>query len=155
MPTSSVQPQRDSSQRARAAPEEITLRVWPLVQEPLVSLAALAAAAAASYLAGWSYGRAWVALAVAGLLVATLWRTWLPVTYEIGPGGVAQCVLGRRRRIPWPAIRGWQVRGTGVLLVPDVEVAPLSPLRDLYLPWQDRRDQIVASLEYHLQGRGN
>jgi hypothetical protein len=93
-------------------------------------------------------------LSAAGLLV-TLWRTWLPVSYELGVSGITQRVLGRQRRIAWPAIRGYQVGANGVLLVPDAQITPLAPLRGLYLPWLDRRDRekVLASLEYHLPGR--
>ena len=154
MPASSVQP-REPAQRVRVAPEEVTLHVWPLRQQPLASLLALALAAGASWLLGWASGRPWWGvLAVAGLLV-TLWRTWLPVSYELGVSGITQRALGRQRRIAWPAIRGYQVRGNGVLLVPDAQIAPLAPLRGLYLPWLDQREreQVLASLEYHLAGR--
>jgi hypothetical protein len=89
-----------------------------------------------------------------GLLLATSWRLWLAVTYEVGVSGVTQCCLGRRRRIGWAAIRSYQVRGEGVLLVPDIQVTPLSPLRGLYLPWLDQREKVLANVEYYLQGRG-
>jgi hypothetical protein len=89
----------------------------------------------------------------AGLLALTLWRTLLPVTFEIGVSGVTQVVVGRRRRISWPAIRGYEVRGNGVVLVPDAEITPLSPLRGLYIPWLDQRDRVLAAVEYYLQSR--
>ncbi len=154
MPSSSVQPQRDSAQRVRVAPEEVTLTVWPLVQQPLGSLVAAALGAGGSWLLAWSLARPWLGVLAAATLMALLWRTWLPVTYEIGVSGVTQIVLGRRRRIPWPAIRGYDVRGHGVLLVPDSQIAPLSPLRGLYLPWLDQREKVLASVEYHLPSRG-
>jgi hypothetical protein len=154
VPSSSAQPQRELAQRVRVAPEEVTLFVWPLRQQPLGSLAALAAAAGMSWLVGWSLAQPWWGAAAAGGLAVALWRTWLPVTFEIGVAGVTQVILGRRRRIGWPAIRGWQVRGGGVLLVPDVRVTPLAPLRGLYLPWLNQRDKVLANVEYYLAGRG-
>jgi hypothetical protein len=154
MPASSVQP-REPAQRVRVAPEEVTLQVWPLWQQPFSSLLALALAAGASWLLAWSSDRPWWGvLAAAGLLV-TLWRMWLPVSYELGVSGITQRAIGRQRRIAWPAIRGYQVRGEGVLLVPDAQIAPLSPLRGLYLPWpnQREREKVLACLEYHLASR--
>jgi hypothetical protein len=151
---SSLDIPRDSTQRIRVVPEEVTLVVWPLRQEPLSALVALAIAAAISWLVAWSSQRAWLGVLAAITLAITLWRTWLPVTYEIGVSGVTQTVLGRRRRISWPAIRAHDVRGNGVLLVPDSVVAPLSPLRGLYIPWLDQRDKVLACVEYYLHSRG-
>ena len=84
------------------------------------------------------------------LLAITLWRTWLPVRYQIGGGGIVQVALGRRRRIPWTAILRYEVRPGGVLLLPDAIVTPLSPLRGLYLPWGGQREAVLASCEYYL-----
>ena len=62
-------------------------------------------------------------------------------------------VFGRwKRRIPWSAIRTFEVRSDGALLVPDSVVTPLSPLRGLYLHWGDQREAVLASLEYYVHG---
>jgi hypothetical protein len=151
---SSVENSRDSALRIRVVPEEVTLAVWPLRQQPLGSLVTLSIAAAVSWLVGWSAARPWVGVLAAVVLGVTLWRDWLPVTYELGLSGVSQIVLGRLRRIAWPAIRGYDVLPHGVLLVPDTQLTPLSPLRGLFVPWLDRRDQVLASIEYHLHSRG-
>lgn len=135
-------------------PEEVTLASWPLRQEPIGSLVSLAIAVSVCWLVAWSSERPWLGVLAGAVLVLTLWRTWLPVTYEIGVAGVTQTVLGRRRRISWPAIRGYEVRGSGVLLVPDREITPLSPLRGLYIPWLGERDKVLANMEYYLHSRG-
>lgn len=157
---SSLESQRDSAsrdaeivQRIRVVPEEVTLVVWPVRQEPIGSLLALTIAGGVSWLVTYSTGRPWLGWAAAGVLAITLWRTLLPVTFEIGVSGVTQIIFGRRRRISWPAIRGYEVRGNGVLLVPDAEITPLSPLRGLYIPWLDQRDRVLAAVEYYLQSR--
>lgn len=157
---SSLESQRDSAsrdaeiaQRIRVAPEEVTLVVWPVRQEPIGSLVALTIAGGVSWLVAYSTGLVWLGWAAAGMLAITLWRTLLPVTFEIGVSGVTQIIFGRRRRISWPAIRGYEVRGNGVLLVPDAEITPLSPLRGLYIPWLDQRDRVLAAVEYYLQSR--
>ena len=152
MSSSAHQP-RESGLRIRVAPEEVTLDNWPLRQQPITSLAALALATAASCLVGWAATHWAVGAIAATALAITLWRTWLPVRYEIGGGGVTQVLFGRwRRRIPWTAIVQFQVLTDGVLLLPDAAVTPLSPLRGLYLPWGRQRDAVLANLDYYMQG---
>lgn len=151
MPSSA--PPQDIAQRIHVAPEEVTLAVWPLRQRPGSSLVAVAIAAAVSWLVGWSW-QPWAGGAAAAILAVTLWRVWLPVTYEIGISGVTQIVLGRRRRIPWLAVRNYVVHADGVLLVPDAEVRPVSPLRGLFLPWLDQREKVLANVEYYVNTGG-
>ncbi|MEX2174773.1 MAG: hypothetical protein WD872_10455 [Pirellulaceae bacterium] len=134
----------------RVAPEDVRLVVWPLVQQPVGSLLALGATAAAGGLVGWSTGQAWSGAIAAAALAITLWRTWLPVTYELGPRGITQKLLGRRRRIDWLAIRSYEASERGVLLAPDPQMTALSPLRGLYLPWVGQREQVLAILQHYL-----
>jgi hypothetical protein len=136
--------------RVRVAPEELRLEVWPLVQRPVESLVQIVAAAAASVAVGWWLRQPIVAGLAGSALAVVLWRTWLPVTFEIGVMGVTQTVLGRSRRVPWSSVRGWRVDDSGVLLSPDAELIPLSSLRGLYLPWLDKREKLLASVEYYV-----
>jgi len=148
---SSLRPMRDSSLRARAAPEQVTIDDWAIRDRPLSSSLALTLAVGAGWIAGWATEAPWAGVAVATVLVVVAWRTWLPVRYELGSSGVTQSVLGWRRRIPWAAIVQHEVRGSGVLLMPDAMKTPLSPLRGLFLHWHDQRDQVLAQLDYYRQ----
>lgn len=147
----SVRNSGESGLRIRVAPEDVALIDWPLRQQPVRSLVALAAAALGVWLSGWMTGSPWLAGAVAGALAVTLWRTWLPVSYELGGSGIVQSVLGWRRRIPWTAIKNYEMDEEGVLLLPDPVAAPLSPLRGLFLRWGERRSEVIAHLDYYLQ----
>jgi hypothetical protein len=147
---SSVRPTRDSSLRIRIAPEEVTLRDWPLVDRPVGSLAAIGLAAGLSWLAGWAADSALLGCGLGAVLALTLWKTWLPARYELGGSGITQSVLGWRRRIPWLAIRRYEVRPRGVLLLPDAAVTPLSPLRGLYLHCGAQLSPVLAHLEYYV-----
>jgi hypothetical protein len=139
--------------RIRVAPEEVSLTDWPLRQRPVSSLFALAIAGGTSWLVGWAANRWEVGAIAAAALGITLWRTWLPVRFEIGSGGIVQVIVGRfKRRIPWSAIQAYEVRQTGVLLLPDAVVTPLSPLRGLFLHWGDQREAVLASLDYYVHG---
>jgi hypothetical protein len=147
---SSIRPTRDSSLRIRVAPEEFTIRDWPLFDRPIGSLAAIALATGVSWLVGWAANEPRLGGAVAVVLSITLWRTWLPVWYTLGGSGIAQTVLRWRRLIPWMAIQRLEIYSDGVLLVPDAELTPFSPLRGLYLHWGRHRAEVLAHLEYYL-----
>ena len=147
---SSIRPTRDGGSRIRASPEEVTIDDWPLRDRPLSSAVAFALAAAASWGAIWATGNPAVGAVVAIMLALTLWRTCLPVRYQLGTGGVVQSVLGWRRRIAWTSIRRYELHAEGALLSPDATATPLSPLRGLYLRWGSQRQAVIAQLEYHL-----
>jgi hypothetical protein len=149
---SSIRATRDAGLRIRVAPEEVTVVDWPLRQRPVASFVALAIAGGASWLVGALTNNGAVGLGVAAVLAVTLWRTWLPVRYEIGSGGIVQRVWRWRRRIPWTAILRYEVKGDGVLLLPDAAATPISALRGLYLHWIDRKVEVLANLDYYLQG---
>ena len=152
MPSSAQHPQ-NAGLRIRIAPEPVSIIDWPLRQRPASSLAVLALAGGASWLVGWASTR-WEAGAIAAAALAiTLWRTWLPVRFELNGSGIAQVFAGRwKRRIPWSAIGAYDVRTDGVLLVPDPVVTPLSSLRGCYLHWGDQREAVLANLEYYVHG---
>jgi hypothetical protein len=155
MPSSAHHP-REPGLRIRVAPEEVALVAWPLAQRPAGSLLVLALAGGVVWLVNRASGRWEVAALAAAALAITLWRTWLPVRFEMGSGGIAQVILGRfKRRIPWSAIQAYDVRTDGVLLVPDAVVTPLSPLRGLYLHWGGQREAVLANLEYYVHGWRN
>jgi hypothetical protein len=142
--------------RIRVAPEEVSLVDWPLRQRPVRSLFALALAGGLSWLVGWGTMRWEAGVFAAAALAITLWRTWLPVQFDINSGGIAHTILGRwKRRIPWSAIQAYDIRTDGVLLVPDAVITPLSPLRGLYLHWGNQREAVLANLEYYVHGWRN
>jgi hypothetical protein len=151
---SSLKPTRDSGLRIRVAPEDVIIRDWPLVQRPGGAIAALALAAAASCLVGWQTARWELGAAAGAALALILWRTWLPVRYELGSGGIVRVVLGRRLRIPWTAIPRYELREDGVLLLPDAVATPLSSLRGLYLHWGRQKEPVLAALDYYLGNWG-
>jgi hypothetical protein len=150
---SSIRPTRESSTRIRVAPEEVTIDDWPLRDRPLSSSLALTLAAGASWLAVWATGIPAAGAVMAGIFALTLWRTWLPVRYQLGSGGVVRSLLGWRRRIAWMSIRRHELRSDGVLLFPDGADTPLAPLRALYVHWSAQREAVIAQLDFYLLGR--
>jgi len=135
------------------APAEVTVVDWPVRDQPLGASLALALAAGAVWLADWATGNGLAGVVLGVLLAVTLWRTWLPVKYQLGGGGVEQKVLGFSRRMAWGSIRNYEVRGDGLLLFFDAELSKLSPLRGVYIRWGGQREAVLANLEYYLPGR--
>lgn len=151
MPASSHS-RSDVSLRIRVAPEEVAYRHWPIRQTGWSGWTTMAIVAVTTLLAAWaSESVAMTALTYASLMLVTR-QTWLPTWVEVGPSGVTQTVLGRRRRIPWTAIRQYEVCLHGVLLLPDEVRTPFSPLRGFYLHWAGHRSEVLANFEYYLQG---
>jgi len=136
--------------RIRVAPEEVTVRFWGLRDQPLGTWFCIILGAAVSLAVGSFLGNEWYGWGMLVLVLITLWRTWIPLRFEIGPPGITQIVLGRRTRILWTSILNYRLYSRGVLLLPDAAVTPLSPLRGLFLPWGSQRERVVANIEYYL-----
>jgi hypothetical protein len=147
---SSLRPTRDSQVRLRAAPDEVTINDWGVRDRPLATSVALTLAAGASWLAAWASGSFAIGAIVAALLVAILWRTWLPVLYQLNGSGITQSVLGWRRHLPWTAFASYEARESGAFLYADSGGRPLGSLRGFLLPWGPRREQILAVLEFYV-----
>ncbi len=136
--------------RIRVAPEEVTVRFWGLRDEPLGTWLRVILGALASAMVGRFLGNEWWGWGTLALVLITLWRSLVPLRFEIGPHGITQIVLGRRTRLLWTSILNYQVLSRGVLLLPDAAVTPLSPLRGLYLPWRSQKEPVLANIEYYL-----
>lgn len=132
-------------------PPPVRWRSWPLrddvLRAVLLVIGLLLVAGGLAWLSGAAYLGA---LAMAALLVA-LWRFFLPVVFELSGEGVSQRLFGRPRLIPWRAVRRYEVRRAGVLLLPDENRSPLAPLRGLYLPWTTHRDEVLAHVGHYLE----
>ncbi len=136
--------------RIRVAPEEVTVRFWGLRDEPLGTWLRVILGAAAAVVVSKFLENEWWGWGTMGLVLITLWRSLIPLRFEIGPPGITQIVLGRRTRILWTFILNYQVCSRGVLLLPDAAVTPLSPLRGLFLPWVSQKERVLANIEYYL-----
>jgi len=135
------------------APVEVTVVDWPVRDQPVGASLALALAAGAVWLAVWTTGNAVVGILVGVALAVTLWRTWLPVKYQLGGGGVEQKVLGFSRRMAWNSIRHYEIRGDGVVLFFDDDLSKQTPLRGIYVRWVAQREAVLANLQHYLPGR--
>ncbi len=132
--------------------EPIRWRSWPFGRSPLRSAAVVLGVLGVGCAVGIALGSWPLGLLAAGALLTTLWRFFTPVTFRISDDGVDQWVYGRRLRIPWRAIRRYEVCAAGVLLVPHGERSIMAPFRSLYLPWEGHCDEVLAYMRHYLSG---
>jgi len=133
------------------APEEVSYWHWPLKDGGWGSWMTLAIVILTPLFVAWMAESLAMGAFTLVCLLASSWRTWLPIWVTIGPAGVDQTVLGRRRRIAWLAIRRYEMGPHGILLLPDAVVNQFSALRGIYLHWGRHRTQVLANFEYYLQ----
>lgn len=79
-----------------------------------------------------------------------LWRLWLPVEYELGASGIVEQVLGRRSKITWKEIGGYEATRRGVHLFPKSGRTRLLASRSLYIRAGRRQQQLCEMLEFYL-----
>ena len=122
---------------------------WPLREDRLRAALVLLGVLAAAVLVGWSCGRASLGLLAAGAIAVSMWRFFLPVCFEADHRGLSQWLFGRRRHIPWAVVSHHQICAAGVLLLSQVD-DHLAPLRGLYVPCADHREELLDLVDRHL-----
>ncbi len=132
-------------------PAPVRWRSWPAGERLARALAVVVGLLITVVVVGWLSGEAYLGLLAVAALVVALWRFFVPVVYELSGKGVDQRVLGRHRRIPWQAIRRWEVRSAGVLLLPHEDRSAMAPFRGLYLPWGAHREEVLAQVRHYLE----
>jgi hypothetical protein len=137
----------------REAPADSVLqwRSWPLAEHKrwswLVVVGVLAVGGVCAYL-----GNSWLPGLLAALgLSATLWKFFVPVSYEIEAFGLRRSALGRTRVVAWQAVRAYQMRPTGVLLFQRPDPAAIDLLRSVYIPYPADEDEVLCAVREHLQ----
>lgn len=135
------------------APKELQMVDWPLRQRPLRTLLLLGGMVTAGLYAASTMSQPWLAVIALVLLLASIWRTWIPVRFELGPRGITERTLGRTRRIPWRDVARWEIHQRGVLLVADQEASAFSPLRGLYIHFPREPERLREVLDFYLGPR--
>ncbi len=128
----------------------IRWRVWPLKDRPWASALVIAGLAALAAFVHWSTAAVHLALFAAVVAALGLCRFFLPTQYELSVEGVAQQVAGRRRRIPWHAVGRYEVFADGVMLLPAPDPRPLDAFQGVFLPWIDRREEVLDQVHHYL-----
>lgn len=107
---------------------------WMLSEEKIVSSVLLISIATVCAIVWRSTGSLLWTLLALGVLVLPLWRTLVPIHFEINSDGIARWNFGRRRLIPWESIRSYELGPDGVLLLPNREHFPLEPFHGFFVP---------------------
>ncbi len=132
--------------------EPIRWQSWPVARSPVRSGLILLGVVMLGLLVWVTVGSWPLGLLAVAALAVTLWRFFTPVAFGLSEYGVDQWVYGRRLRIPWRAIRRYQVCSAGVLLVPHGERTIMAPFRSLYLPWEGHCDEVLVYMRHYLDG---
>ena len=135
-------------------PPSVRWRVWPLLEQPSWGACIVAAITFTGLITHWATDRPQLGLLVSFALMAAIWRFFLPTSFELDRHGLDQRRFGHHRRVPWKAIRRHERCEAGVLLLPRTDDCPLDRLRGLFLPWAEKRDEVLAQIDFHLGGRG-
>jgi hypothetical protein len=138
---------------ATGSARELTITSWPLRQEPGRSAAILAGMLAMSAYALWSTNSGVVGSLVLLALLASAWRLWVPVDFELGPRGVVQRAWGRRRRIPWRRFAGFELRPRGAFLFADDRPGSLAFLNSLFIRYPAQPERLAEVLQLYLVPR--
>jgi len=146
-------PTADQMSPRGSAPSELRLINWPLVDERPQSWLAVAVVAIMGAVMGWSTGNIYLGLVGGGAMAVSLWRQWVPVTFDLGPLGIVQSVFRRRRYIAWSQISRTATHRNGVLFVTVSAVTPLAALHSLFIRWGPHRESMLAIAEHYVAAR--
>ena len=89
-----------------------------------------------------------VALLLPGL---SLWRYFLPTTYEMSDDGVRFVTLGVTRARPWSHFRNYYVHDVGIHLSSFPAPSPLDPFRGTFLRFRGNREEVVRFIERRIR----
>ena len=135
----------------RSHPEPVRVTNWPLKEERWTACFLIVAILSAAAFVLATTGSPIVAIFTLGAFAVSVWRLWLPVTFDFSHRGIVQTCWKRQRRIPWSHVARYEVLVHGVLLSADSERTVLSPLRSIYVRSDGQRSELVELLEYYLK----
>ncbi|HVT27852.1 MAG TPA: hypothetical protein VHE81_07535 [Lacipirellulaceae bacterium] len=144
---------RSTTQRSEAeasAPSTIRWRSWPLADNlPWSWLLPLGILGVGVLV--WRLGGGWsLAIFAVAALGLAFWQFLIPVTFEICSFGVRRYALRRMRLVPWPAIRAYQLRSTGVIFFQRPDPTSIDLLRSLFVPYPRDEDEMVVAVRLYL-----
>jgi hypothetical protein len=129
-------------------PSALRWRSWPLVERPTLAWAGVGVLLAISIAVGFvAASLATGGLAFAALLLS-VWRSMVPVDFELGPDGITQTILGRKRHLRWREFGVVRTGPRGLLLLLTDQPTAFDVLRGVYVPWGKHRDTIQAIIQH-------
>lgn len=132
------------------APPDVELWNWPIRDDGWLAIPPVAMFLVAVAIGYWQ-GSDWRLPTIAGAIAAiALHRFWIPVRYVLSVGGVSQGFFVFPRRIPWIAIRRFDVEPSGVWLFPTESERPNRFLDGIFIRFGGRRSDVMACVTYYL-----
>jgi hypothetical protein len=114
---------------------------WQLAEKPYrCGLLALLAVAAALVIM-WLDGRWWVGPLTISVIFLTTWHVWLPISWEIGPRGIAQHVGPFWRSLAWHQVASVSLEDGQLVVRPDAPSYWIASLRTLRIPYPDDQEE--------------
>ncbi len=129
---------------------EVRVVNWPLRRSGIGPWLLLAGCIGISTAVGVLSANWYAGVASIVALLISLWRLWVPVTFELGPRGIVQTVWGRSYRISWREFARFQVLRSGVLLLVDPRPSPLDAFRGLFVRFDGQKDDVLAVVNYFM-----
>lgn len=134
----------------RTAPPLVQWRSWPFATRYRHTAGVATVLFLVAAIVSWETGAVGWGMVAAAVIAMALWRSILPVRFELNANGLTEHSWGRKRRIPWASIRRYELLPRGVVIFPASSPAPLDTLRSLYVPWDDHREEVLAQFRYYL-----
>ncbi len=97
-------------------------------------------------MAVWMTGEPAAALPSGAVLILSVWRLWLPATWEIAPLGITVRYLARSRIIPWSRLGRREVFSQGIFFETIRSDGSASRLHGIFMPWGRHSAAVSASL---------
>lgn len=121
---------------------------WPPPSESLTAWMPYLLLSFAGLVIGWATANLLAALAAAAAVLACLWRWLIPAEYEANSQGLTVLIGGRRSRIPWGSVGGYEVHANGLSFFPRRTF--LGRARGLYVPIDPER-RLPEVARYYLE----
>ncbi|HYW81128.1 MAG TPA: hypothetical protein VE890_16215 [Thermoguttaceae bacterium] len=134
----------------KVLPAAVRWRSWPARDNPVHTLLVGLGMLIGGMLISWGSGHWYLTLPAVLALLVSMWRFFLPITFELNDRGVDRWIFGRQRHVAWNAIRRHEICPGGVLLLPHDDRSLLASFRGLYVPWKEHHDAVLQRVKYHL-----
>ena len=107
---------------------------WMLFERKGTMLFLLLGAATISFTFGHATHSPFFGTAAFGLFLFSIWRSFIPVYFEINANGIVRRTFGKKKFVAWEKIRSYQTQSNGILLFTHSDRYPLEPFQGLFLP---------------------
>lgn len=142
-----------ASESGPVPPPGVAIVDWPVRDAAWRCLIVLGTTTLLAALMGWWSQSVPMGSLIQIVLLLALWRLWLPVTYRLDRDGVVETVWKRWRHIDWLTITRVQIQNRGVLLIADRTNTPLAAIHGIFIPWKDKRAEVLDVIEHFLPSR--